>query len=110
MLHSAQEELLARACKESDEGRTLAAVDLLVERLDAWLTTAEFDRVRWLLEHLDTDKLPPEVLTPILSVTRHAKGLLGDTRTLFFDRVMQSLEHKWRLPPEQRDRVAERLR
>jgi hypothetical protein len=111
MRRSFQDELLARAYKESDEGRPLAAVDLVVERLDAWLTAAEFERVRWLLEHLE-GPVPREMAGPGAprAVGRGGRRSASLLRRLEAWRGSGTATARWRRGGGYTPRVNERLR
>lgn len=86
------------------------ATDHLVEHLDALLAGNELTRVRTILERIETTRLPPGVLTGVLSLTWHAREALADARTGFFERVMQALETTWEVSEDRRRSIAERLR
>ena len=103
------EELLASTYAEVQAGRPRAATDLLLERLDALLGGNELERAQLLLERLDVKKTPPEVLTAVLSLVRHAREALGHTWDPFFKRAMHALEDPWGVSEERRRRIEARL-
>lgn len=102
-------EALERAYADADAGRVIAATDPLVWRLDRWLAGGEFEQVRRVLAELDVTRLPPPVLTAVLTLTSHAKEPLGGAHARFLDRVLLALEGTWGFPPERRAKLAARL-
>lgn len=107
--HAAVSDVLERAYADADAGRVIAATDPLVWRLDRWLAGGEFEQVSRVLAELDVTRLPPPVLTAVLTLTSHAKEPLGGAHTRFLDRVLLALEGKWGFPPERRAKLAARL-
>jgi hypothetical protein len=101
--------LLRVAYEHVEAGRPVAATDALVGQLDAWLGAGHFDRVIALLERCDAERLAPDVLTGILSLTAHAKASLGPSRPAFFERAMAALAAQG-VAASQREHVAGRLR
>jgi transcriptional regulator with XRE-family HTH domain len=93
-------ELAERAYQLIDSEQPRTATDLLMSRIDALLTGNEMTQVVEILVTLDPVRTPPMVLTPLLSLTRHAKGPLGDARVQFFNRAMKALESTWKLSEE----------
>ena len=85
------------------------ATDALVGQIDAWLGEGRFDRVIALLERCDAERLAPDVLTGILSLTAHAKASLEPARPAFFERAMAALAAQG-VPTPQREQAAARLR
>ena len=83
------------------QGREVAATDVLVEHLDALLLAGEVEKVRHLLPQLDPQRLPPQVLSGVLMVTKAAKEALGEEWITFFERVRAALSETWGLGPEQ---------
>jgi Zn-dependent peptidase ImmA (M78 family) len=104
------DEVLGWAYDEAARARPVAATDLLLYHLDELLAGGEVLRVCLLLDRLDAHRLPPNVLTGVLSLTWHAREALGDVRTRLFNRCMQALEETWRVSSERREGIAERLR
>jgi len=102
-------EALEEAYAKIAQKLPLEATDLLFAHLDALLSANELARVRAVLEMLDPTRIPPEVITPILTLTSHAKETLGADWTVFFSRVMATLESPWGVSEERRKRLTERL-
>jgi Zn-dependent peptidase ImmA (M78 family) len=102
--------LLAQAYAEADGHRPVAATDLLVERLDGALSAGDAERVVAVLRALDPTRLPPEVLTGVLMVTRPARGDLGAARADFFARVLGALRDHWNIGEDRVARIEARLR
>ncbi len=104
------EHTLCVAYAEVEAGRPIAATNELMDHIDALLSGDEIERAVILLERLDPSRLPPRVLTALLSLTFPARDLLGDTRTRLFDRCKVAFEETWKLPADRRARIEARLR
>ena len=91
-------------------GRPNEATNMLVEHLDALLLANEFVRAQAILERLDPNRMPPAVLTGVLTATWWAKERLGQTRAHLYVRVMEALELTWNVSADRRERIAQRLR
>ena len=98
--------LLAQ-CYLDSANKPIAAVDRLVDRLDRLLLVGNLYRARNLLDALDTDRLAPNVLTGVLSITYHAKGVVDHTG--FLRRALHSLRHTWKLDENRLHRIEERF-
>lgn len=103
-------DVLSAAYRECQNGRQVAATDLLVIHIDDLLYNDNIIAVRKLLDHADVTRLPPQVLTAMLMVTCDATDEIGETRSRFFDRVMLALEVTWHLSGRDRDSIAARLK
>ncbi|MFP2924815.1 ImmA/IrrE family metallo-endopeptidase [Pyxidicoccus sp. 3LG] len=103
------EQVLAEAYAVVAAGRPLEATDLLFDRLDALLSGGDDVRARLLLSRLDPTRLPPEVLTALLTLASHGRGMLGETWSGFRDRSLKALDVHWQLPAARRRRLSERL-
>lgn len=104
------EHLLRLAYAEVEAGRPIAATNLLMDHLDALISGDQIERAVILLERLDPSRLPPRVLTALLSLTFPARNVLGDARTRLFDRCKAAFEETWKVPAERRARIEARLR
>lgn len=101
--------LVADARREADAGRPIAATDLLVELLDTLLLGGDVQFAQAVLDAINPDHLPPQVLTGVLSLTAHARDALGESRSGFVKRVMTALDRTWKLPADRRQKIAARL-
>lgn len=103
-------EALERAYAEVAADRPLAATDALLDHLDKALSAGDTASACAVLDRLDASRLSPNVLTGVLSLSWHAREVLGGAHERAFERAMAALESTWKLPPERRERIAARLR
>jgi len=84
----------------NDGGDANLPVNYVANWIDKALSEEKFSEVVEVLDGLDTDKLPVNIITGILTITIHAKNQLGDRRINFRNRCLTSLEYKHELSPE----------
>lgn len=102
-------DVIAAASDAVERKRDIEAVNLLVEHFDDLFHAGEFEAAGSVLTQLAPQRFPPEVLTGVLMVTRHARDELGQARVDFFARVESALADTWRLSPEVIAAIARRL-
>lgn len=95
--------------EQVDIGCPIAATDLLVYEIDTWLSAGEYWKVRVVLDCLDPDRVPPQVITGVLSTTWLAKDKLEPSRCVFMARALSALEQTWGLSVERREKIVFRL-
>ena len=104
------DKLITEVYTKVDLGYPIAAVDLLIDQIDKLFTDNEISCVKMILNRIDVNRLPPQVLSGILSLTWHGKEVLGDTRIKFFERSMDALKNTWKLSIERLNKIEERLK
>ncbi len=107
-MNEMSERTIQRALQALSEGRELLAGDTLVDHLEDLFLAGDFDVAGQFLALLDVERLPPDVLSGVLMISKHAKAELGGARTVFFDRARKALSETWHLHPSQVDSICRR--
>ncbi len=93
-------------------GKPIKATDFFVDMVDQLLDAKELKKLKALLATMDVSRVPPQLLTAVLALTRpyQKHPILSEARERFFERVVQKLHAEPDYEQARIDAISERLR